>query len=82
MEIQYIKQISITDYLQQQGYAPARVQGIHYWYYSPLRNERTPSFKSIQSATSGTTSARANMATSSTLYALYIVALSAKPSAF
>ena len=45
MEIQHIKQISITDYLQQQGYAPARVQGIHYWYYSPLRNESTPSFK-------------------------------------
>ncbi|AXV50465.1 CHC2 zinc finger domain-containing protein [Prevotella denticola] len=45
MEIQNIKQISITDYLQQQGYAPARVQGIHYWYYSPLRNECTPSFK-------------------------------------
>ena len=45
MEIQHIKQIAITDYLQQQDYAPARVQGIHYWYYSPLRNERTPSFK-------------------------------------
>lgn len=45
MEIQHIKQIAITDYLQQQGYAPARVQGIHYWYYSPLRNERAPSFK-------------------------------------
>ena len=45
MEIQNIKQIAITDYLQQQGYAPARVPGIHYWYYSPLRNERTPSFK-------------------------------------
>lgn len=45
MEIQHIKQIAITDYLQQQGYAPAQVQGIHYWYYSPLRNERTPSFK-------------------------------------
>lgn len=45
MEIRHIKQISITDYLQQQGYAPARVQGIHYWYYSPLRNERIPSFK-------------------------------------
>ena len=45
MEIQHIKQISITDYLQQQGYAPARVRGIHYWYYSPLRNESTPSFK-------------------------------------
>ena len=45
MDIQHIKQIPITDYLQQQGYAPARVQGIHYWYYSPLRNESTPSFK-------------------------------------
>lgn len=45
MDIQHIKQIAITDYLQQQGYAPARVQGIHYWYYSPLRNESTPSFK-------------------------------------
>jgi len=45
MKIQHIKQIAITDYLQQQGYAPARVHGIHYWYCSPLRNERTPSFK-------------------------------------
>ena len=45
MDIQHIKQIAITDYLQQQGYAPARVHGIHYWYCSPLRNERTPSFK-------------------------------------
>ena len=45
MEIHHIKQIAITDYLQQQGYAPARVQGIHYWYYSLLRNESTPSFK-------------------------------------
>ena len=45
MEIQNIKQISITDYLQQQGYSPARVQGIHFWYCSPLRNESTPSFK-------------------------------------
>lgn len=45
MEIQHIKQIAIIDYLQQRGYAPARVQGIHYWYCSPLRNEGTPSFK-------------------------------------
>lgn len=45
MDIQHIKQIAITDYLQQQGYAPARVHGIHYWYCSPLRNESTPSFK-------------------------------------
>lgn len=45
MEIQHIKQIAITDYLQQQGYAPERVHGVHYWYKSPLRNESTPSFK-------------------------------------
>ena len=45
MEIHNIKQIAITDYLQQQGYSPARVQGIHFWYCSPLRNESTPSFK-------------------------------------
>jgi hypothetical protein len=45
MNIQHIKQIAITDYLQQQGYTPARVHGIYYWYCSPLRNERTPSFK-------------------------------------
>ena len=45
MEIQNIKQISITDYLQQQGYSPVRVQRIHFWYCSPLRNESTPSFK-------------------------------------
>lgn len=45
MEIQHIKQIAITDYLQQQGYAPVRVQGFHYWYYSPLRKECTSSFK-------------------------------------
>ena len=45
MEIRHIKQIAIIDYLQRRGYAPARVHGIHYWYCSPLHNERTPSFK-------------------------------------
>lgn len=45
MDIQHIKQIPITDYLQQQGYTPTRVQGIHYWYCSPLRKDNTPSFK-------------------------------------
>ena len=45
MDIQHIKQIPSTDYLQQQCYTPTRVQGIHYWYCSPLRNEGPPSFK-------------------------------------
>ena len=45
MNLHDIKQISIVDYLQQAGYTPTRTQGIHYWYYSPLRQEQTPSFK-------------------------------------
>lgn len=82
MEIQNIKQISITDYLQQQAMRQHEYKA--FTIGTTLRcamNVHHPS-KSIQSATSGTTSARANMATSSTLYALYIVALSAKPSGF
>ena len=45
MDIQQIRQISITGYLQQQGYAPARIKGINHWYRSPFRQEQTPSFK-------------------------------------
>ena len=45
MNIQHIKQISITDYLQQQGYMPVQIKGINHWYCSPFRQERTPSFK-------------------------------------
>lgn len=45
MNLHDIKQISIVDYLQQAGYAPTRIQGIHHWYSSPLRQEQTPSFK-------------------------------------
>lgn len=45
MNLHDIKQISIVDYLQQAGYVPTGIQGIHYWYCSPLRQEQTPSFK-------------------------------------
>ena len=45
MNIQHIKQISITDYLQRQGYMPVQIIGINHWYCSPFRQERTPSFK-------------------------------------
>lgn len=45
MDIQQIRQISITDYLQQQGYTPARIKGMNHWYRPPLRQEQTPSFK-------------------------------------
>lgn len=45
MNIQHIKQISITDYLQRQGYMPVQIKGINHWYSSPFRQESTPSFK-------------------------------------
>ena len=45
MNLHNIKQQSIVDYLQQQGYSPQHIRGNSYWYCSPLRNEQTDSFK-------------------------------------
>ena len=39
------KNIDMVSYLSSLGYEPAKVQNIDYWYLSPLRNEKTPSFK-------------------------------------
>lgn len=39
------KQISITDYLTRLGIEQVKVYGNDWWYFSPFRNERTPSFK-------------------------------------
>jgi DNA primase len=39
------KNIPITGYLSSIGIEPAKIRGNDYWYYSPLRNERDPSFK-------------------------------------
>jgi len=39
------KQIPITDYLASSGFEPAKIRGDDYWYHSPFREERTPSFK-------------------------------------
>jgi DNA primase len=39
------KKIPITGYLSSIGVEPAKIRGNNYWYYSPLRNEREPSFK-------------------------------------
>ncbi len=39
------KQIPITDYLSRLGFEPAYNRGNDSWYHSPLREERTPSFK-------------------------------------
>lgn len=39
------KQIDLVYYLQSLGHAPAKVRGNEYWYLSPLREEKTASFK-------------------------------------
>ena len=39
------KRIPIIDYLAILGFEPAKIKGNDYWYRSPFRDERTPSFK-------------------------------------
>ena len=38
-------QYSIVEYLLERNYNPAKVRGNDYWYLSPYREEKTPSFK-------------------------------------
>ena len=45
IDIQQIKQISIRDYLMQRGIKPKQQNTRYGLYLSPLREERTPSFK-------------------------------------
>ncbi|HEV8083395.1 MAG TPA: toprim domain-containing protein [Chitinophagaceae bacterium] len=37
--------IDLVDYLSNLGYHPQKTNGNNYWYFSPLRDENTPSFK-------------------------------------
>lgn len=39
------KQMDLVDYLARLGYRPSKIRNDDYWYCSPLREERTPSFK-------------------------------------
>jgi len=39
------RQLDLVDYLNMLGYQPQKVRGTDYWYLSPLRDEKTPSFK-------------------------------------
>lgn len=45
MTIEQAKDLDIVDYLSKAGHEPQKISGNHYWYYSPFRSERTPSFK-------------------------------------
>ena len=39
------KQIDLVEYLSTLGFKPAKIRGNDCWYLSPLRDEKTPSFK-------------------------------------
>lgn len=39
------RQIDMVEYLEALGYKPDKIRNNDYWYCSPLREERTPSFK-------------------------------------
>ena len=39
------KKMDLVDYLATLGYRPQKIRNEDYWYYSPLREEKTPSFK-------------------------------------
>lgn len=43
--IQDAKQIDLIQYLEKLGYQPKNIRNNNYWYISPLRDEKTPSFK-------------------------------------
>ena len=45
MTIAEAKQVRIVDFLAQLGHHAQHIKSEQYWYFSPLRNERTPSFK-------------------------------------
>src|SRR5688572_33253369 len=45
LSIEEARQIDMIDYLSKLGYQPAKIRNYDHWYLSPLREERTPSFK-------------------------------------
>lgn len=45
LSIEEARQIDLIDYLSKLGHQPAKVRNNDYWYLSPLREEKTPSFK-------------------------------------
>ncbi|MEO5998951.1 MAG: CHC2 zinc finger domain-containing protein, partial [Chitinophagaceae bacterium] len=45
MTIQQAKEIDMVDYLSNIGHKPIKIKEPNYWYKSPLRDEKSPSFK-------------------------------------
>ncbi len=45
MNCEQANQMGLVDYLNSLGYQPKKIRGNDYWYFSPFRNEKEPSFK-------------------------------------
>ena len=45
LSIREAKEMDMVGYLSTLGFEPAKIKGNDFWYSSPLRQERTPSFK-------------------------------------
>jgi DNA primase len=45
LTIDEARQIDLVDYLSKLGHSPSKIKSSDYWYLSPLRQERTASFK-------------------------------------
>lgn len=45
LSISEAKEIDIVHFLADLGYEPSKIRNNDYWYFSPLRDEKTPSFK-------------------------------------
>lgn len=45
MTCEQAKQSDLVNYLSSLGYEPSKIKGNDYWYLSPIRAEKTPSFK-------------------------------------
>ncbi len=39
------RELDLVQFLHNMGFSPSRIRGHNFWYHSPLRQEKTPSFK-------------------------------------
>ncbi len=45
VSLEEARQIDLVNYLSEIGHQPTKIRGFNYWYLSPLREEKIPSFK-------------------------------------
>lgn len=45
MNISQAKLINLVEFLEKEGHKAVKQKGNTYWYISPIRSEKTPSFK-------------------------------------